>query len=128
MQNKNPINKYLLSLTENLKGDWAKPNCFCATKAKLAIKQQRKIIILLPVKNTTDSFFESVVFLFVLVKYFLKAKCEVMAFAIVKFCPCKVKLSVPLTPAGTSRSEASLHAPQVCLSCEQIYFHSSSSN
>ena len=33
----------------------------------------------------------------------------------------KVKLSVPLTPAGTSRCEASLHAPKVCLSCRKAH-------
>ncbi len=32
-----------------------------------------------------------------------------------------VKLSVPPTPAGTSRGEASLHAPQVHLSCRKAH-------
>ena len=33
----------------------------------------------------------------------------------------KVKLSVPPTPAGTSRCEASLHAPKVYLSCRKAH-------
>ncbi len=32
-----------------------------------------------------------------------------------------VKLSVPSTPAGTSRGEASLHAPKVHLSCRKAH-------
>ncbi len=32
-----------------------------------------------------------------------------------------VKLSVPPTPAGTSRGEASLHAPKVHLSCRKAH-------
>ena len=43
---------------------------------------------------------------------------EVMPYVIVKYCTShKVKSSVPLTPAGTSRCKASLHAPKVYLSC-----------
>ena len=33
----------------------------------------------------------------------------------------KVKLSVLPTPAGTSRCEASLHAPKVCLTCHKAH-------
>jgi len=57
-----------------------------------------------------------------LVKYRL-CRCEVMAFAIVKYCAShKVKLSVPPTPAGTSlakqtsRTEGVLIVPQGTLS------------
>ena len=45
-----------------------------------------------------------------------------MAYAIVKVCAThKVKLSVPPTPAGTSRCAASLHAPKVCFTCRKAH-------
>lgn len=48
--------------------------------------------------------------------------CEVMAYAIVKYCALhKVKLSVPSTPAGTSLAEGILHTPKVCLSCRKAH-------
>ena len=33
----------------------------------------------------------------------------------------KVKLSVPLMPAGASLDEVKLHAPKVCLSCRKAH-------